>query len=142
MLDSIKKMSLIFVLVGLVVWVLSYMSYAFLLMSSERIATRIRVKYLESLLKQESAWYDIINPSELSARLGKETQSIQKALGEKMSTIILSFSMTISGLAISFSKGWSYSLILLIGFPFLTVIVSFMSKVLQAGYFENMKAYG
>ena len=130
MLSTISLMSLIFLCVGIAIWIFSYINFSFLLMSSERTATKIRVAYLESLLKQNSAWYDTINPSELSARLGKETNAIQRAIGEKMSTIILAFSMTISGLAFAFSKGWSFSLVLLATFPFLTITTSLMTKVM------------
>jgi ABC-type multidrug transport system fused ATPase/permease subunit len=58
---------------------------------------------------------------------------MQRALGEKMGTIILAFSMTIAGLAFAFTKGWSFSLILLVSFPFLGVTTALMSKVMQAG---------
>jgi ATP-binding cassette subfamily B (MDR/TAP) protein 1 len=103
---------------------------------------KIRVKYLESILKQESAWFDTINPSELSARLTKEAAAIQKALGEKMGTIILAFSMTVAGLTFAFTKGWTFSFVLLVAFPFLGFTTSLMTKILSKGSQENMKAYG
>jgi ATP-binding cassette, subfamily B (MDR/TAP), member 1 len=84
----------------------------------------------------------MINQSELSARLSKETAAMQRALGEKMGTIILAYSMTVAGLAFAFTKGWSFSLVLLVVFPFLGVTTSLMSKVMSAGSQANMKAYG
>ena len=124
-------MAEIFFGVGLGIWFLSYLDFSFLLISSERIGTKIRLKYLESLLKQESAWYDTINPSELSARLGKETLAITRALGEKVSTIVLAFSMCVSGLAFAFTKGWSFSLVMLAAFPFLTFTTKHTVRVLD-----------
>lgn len=59
-----------------------------------------------------------------------------------MGTIILAFSMTTAGLAFAFSKGWSFSLVLLIAFPFIGVTTSLMSKVMSKGSQETMKAYG
>lgn len=76
MLDTISTMCLIFTCVGIAVWIFSYLDYCFLLMFSERIARKTRIAYLESILKQESAWFDTNNPSELSARLGKEVLAI------------------------------------------------------------------
>jgi ABC-type multidrug transport system fused ATPase/permease subunit len=76
MLDTISFMCLLFTIIGCGVWVTSYVNYGFLLMFSERVAKKTRVKYLEAILKQESAWFDTTNPSELSARLGKETLAI------------------------------------------------------------------
>lgn len=59
-----------------------------------------------------------------------------------MGTIILAFSMTIAGLAFAFSKGWSFSLVVLASFPFIAVATSLVTKVMQSGFQENMKAYG
>lgn len=59
-----------------------------------------------------------------------------------MGTIILSLSMTFSGLAFAFSRGWSFSLVILAAFPFLAISTSLVTKVMQGGFQENMKAYG
>ncbi len=59
-----------------------------------------------------------------------------------MGTIILAFSMTIAGLAFAFTKGWSFSFVLLVGFPFLGFTTSLMTKILSQGSQETMKAYG
>jgi hypothetical protein len=45
-------------------------------MSSERIIRKTRTKYLEAVLRQDCAWFDKNNPSELSARIGKECMAI------------------------------------------------------------------
>jgi ABC-type multidrug transport system fused ATPase/permease subunit len=50
-LRTISLMSLIFTLVGIVIWITSYVSYAFLLIFSERIARKTRIKYLEAILR-------------------------------------------------------------------------------------------
>lgn len=134
MIDTISLMSLIFSLVGVAVWITCYISYAFLLMFSERVAKKTRIKYLEAIIRQESAWFDTTNPSEMSARLGKEILAIQKALGEKMGTIILAFAMTFSGLAFAFSRGWSFSLVILASFPFIGISTSLVTKVMQGGF--------
>lgn len=75
-IDTISTMSLIFTLVGIAVWFFSLIMYSFLLMFSERVTRKTRTEYLKSILRQESAWFDTINPSELSARLSKETNAM------------------------------------------------------------------
>lgn len=139
---TVGKMSLIFTLIGIALWFFSFIMYSFLLLFSERVVKKTRTKYLEAILRQESAWFDTINPSELSARLSKECASMQKALGEKMGTIILAYSMTLAGLAFALSKGWSYSLVVMASFPALMLSTAFMGKVISQGTQETMKAYG
>jgi hypothetical protein len=69
-------MSLIFTCVGIAVWIFSYFMYSLLLLFSERVVKKTRTKYLKAILRQESAWFDTINPSELSAKLSKETAAM------------------------------------------------------------------
>ena len=111
-------------------------------MSSEKIVRKIRTSYITAILRQECAWFDTNNPAELSARIGKETLAIQRALGEKMGMILLAFAMTTSGLAIAFVKGWSFSLVVVAAFPFIMIGTTLLNKVVQSGFTANMKAYG
>lgn len=46
MIDTISFMSFLFTMVGIGVWITSYIDYAFLLMFSERVAKKIRIAYL------------------------------------------------------------------------------------------------
>jgi ABC-type multidrug transport system fused ATPase/permease subunit len=50
--------------------------------------------------------------------------------------------MTIAGLTFAFTRGWSFSLVILGSFPFLLISTSLMTTVIQGGFQENMKAYG
>ena len=59
----------------------------------------------------------MMDPEELASRVHKETLAIQTATGEKMGNIYFSFSMTISGLAFGFIKGWLMTLFILAAFP-------------------------
>jgi hypothetical protein len=59
-----------------------------------------------------------------------------------MGTIILAFANTVAGLAFAFTRGWSFSLILLVAFPFLGFTSTLLTKVLVKGSQETMKAYG
>lgn len=59
-----------------------------------------------------------------------------------MGTIILAFAMTISGLTFAFTKGWSFSLVVLASFPFIMVTTTLVTMVMQSGFQENMQAYG
>ena len=61
-LKQIKLLSGIFTAIGVFVWISTYMYYSSLLVFSERITMKTKVRYLEAILKQESAWFDLSNP--------------------------------------------------------------------------------
>lgn len=128
-LESIRRISLILALIGVVIWIFSYIYYAFLLMFSELVGFKLKVAYFEAILKQDIAWFDSINPSELSAKVPKEVMAMQRALGEKMGTIILSIFMCISGLFFAFLKGWKFSFVLLALVPLITLGTFLFTKV-------------
>ncbi len=76
MLDTTSLISMLFAVIGVIVWILSYISYTVLILFSEKTANKIRVTYFESILKQESAWFDTINSNELPVKLEKEVETI------------------------------------------------------------------
>jgi ATP-binding cassette subfamily B (MDR/TAP) protein 1 len=84
-MDTVSLMSMLFVLIGAALWLFSFGYYTLFIIFSERVGKKIRLRYLRAILQQECAWYDLTNPNELSARIGKECIAIQKALGEKVS---------------------------------------------------------
>ena len=110
--------------------------------ASTRIAGRIKTKYLEAILKQESAWFDMINYTELSSRIEKECQSIQKAMGEKFGQIIFSLSMSLSGLTLGFLKGWSLALAICAIGPMFMIGGAVFTASIKTRILQAMKAYG
>jgi hypothetical protein len=56
--------------------------------------------------------------------------AIQRALGEKMGTIMLSFAMSIAGLFFAFFIGWWFSLILFFVFPVIFLFIIAMTKAM------------
>jgi len=127
--------------IGAGIWIFTYFMYSFLIIYSERVAKKTRVQYLRAILNQESAWFDLTNPLELSARIGKECLAIQKALGEKFGTIIMALSMCVSGLGFAFTRGWSFSLVIMAYFPIMAIVTGLQTAVVQQGFSKNLDAY-
>ncbi|CDW84334.1 abc transporter [Stylonychia lemnae] len=141
-LEGIKPTCLQFAIIGAVIWVTSYFYYALLVIMSERVGQKTRVAYLRAILQQDISWFDKTNVTELSARLTKECQAIQKALGEKMGTIQLAFAMCLSGLFFAFFRGWWFSLILFFAFPVLFAMTYIITLAMQSGFMQNLRSYG
>jgi len=51
-----------------------------------------------------------------------------------MGTIIMSFCMTISGFVFAFTKGWSYSLVLIGMFPPMLISTQMLTSVMQGSF--------
>ena len=141
-LDAVKTTIITLAIIGCVVWVITYVYFVSLVVMAERVGKKTRVHYLHAILKQDIAWFDSMNVPELSARLSKECQAIQKALGEKMGQILLGLGMSFSGLFFAFFRGWIMSLILFAAFPVMLIMMVIVGKAIQSGFRKNLEAYG
>lgn len=83
----------------------------------------------------------MIDTSSLSSNLGKECQSIQRAIGEKLGTLVVALSMAMSGIIFSMLKGWYYCLLLLLYFPIIFLMGFLIIFAVSRGFSDNMKAY-
>ncbi|CDW88003.1 abc transporter family protein [Stylonychia lemnae] len=140
--DAIKTTVITLAVIGVVIWAASYMYFVFLVAMSERIGKKTRVNYLQGILSQDIAWFDSINVPELSARLSKECQAMQRALGEKIGAILMSIGMCLAGLFFAFFRGWIFSLILLAAFPIVMILLGTTGKAMQNGFKQNLQSYG
>lgn len=122
------------VYIAAAVWVSCYIYYTSLTIMSERIGLKYKVNYLKALLKQDIAWFDSINSTELSSKLTRECQTIQKALGDKMGMTLRSLAMSVSGLFFAFFRGWYFSLLLLAAFPTILIMSMVMGAAMQSGF--------
>ena len=76
MLSVMSPLALKLTLIGAAMAATSYLYYVCLVIMAERVTKKTRVAYLRAILRQEVAWFDTFNVTELSARLSKECQAI------------------------------------------------------------------
>ena len=69
--DTVGDLALIFVWIGLAIFVVSYIEVAALTISAERQIKRIRSKYVDSILRQEIGWHDKSSAGEIATRVSK-----------------------------------------------------------------------
>jgi len=128
--------------VGIGSLIASYFAFACWMISGERQAIQIRKRYFRSLLSQEIAFFDSINPNELSTKIAEECFNIQGGIGEKVSTFLYSISMFIVGFIIGYIKGWQLALILTGFMPFLSITGAIFVYSIQKATTINNVAYG
>ena len=83
---------------------MSFTMFSTWMITGERQAIEFRKNYFSKILSQEIGWFDTINPNELASKVANETFDIQGAIGEKVPTFIMTFSMTFFGFVIGFTR--------------------------------------
>lgn len=91
--------------------------FACWMIAGERQSIACRKAYLGSLLRQEIGWFDTINQSELATKFATDCFAFQGAIGEKVSTLIMTLSMFVSGFIIAFIYGWLMTLVIATTLP-------------------------
>ena len=132
---------MIFFYIGIGMWVVSYLFLALWGMVSEHTGMIYRVKYLESVLKQDIQWFEENDPQSLAAKISQESTAIQVATGEKIANIIMSLSMCMAGFVFAFYVGWKFTLVTLVTIPFMFGIIVFLVIILQIGYKKGEAAF-
>jgi len=137
-----RKYAYSFLIVGLISWVLSYISMATWMIVGEKQAIRFRIAYFRALLRQEISWYDEHNPNEISTKIANDSFAIQAAISEKVSTFTFTMGNAIGGFTIAIMNGWKLALILaaLIIVPMM-IAGSCMIKSIQKFTSASAKAY-
>lgn len=92
-------------------------------------------------IEKDAQYYDLNNPTEMAARIAKETAAIQRAIGEKFGNIVMSAASFFLGYAFAFYWGWKLTLILLACFPVMMCTGTVLGVSLQGGMIEQLKAY-
>ena len=92
-----KKMCSIYLIQGTLAGIFAYLGKYLWVIAGEKQSNKFRKAYFKALLRQEIAWFDVINPHELNSKVSDDCGAIQRAFGEKFSDLIFIISMTVSG---------------------------------------------
>ena len=139
--DILQEQALWMCLIGVVAFVFAFLFSFLLALFAEKNTFKIRIKYFESVLKKDSAWFELNNPAEMGTRIYKETAIIQRAFGQKIGMIIVGVSSFLFAYGFAFYWGWKLTLVLLAAFPVMALMFGSMVIMLQSGTYEQMREY-
>ncbi len=101
------------------------------MIAGERQGVKCRQQYMAALLRQEIGWFDGQHSSELAAKVASESALLQKAIGEKAGTFIMTLSATVAGIVIAFIYGWQLTLVTFVIFPLVAITAYFFTWMIQ-----------
>ena len=119
-------------------WLFSYGFTAFFGMASEYTGVTFRIKYFESVLKQDITWFEDNDPQFLATKINKEANEIQSATSEKAANIIFGLTILFSGIIISFILSWKFTLVCCCIFPALYINMRVLVKTFQKSYMVSL----
>ena len=136
-----KTTMLNFIYIGLGAFLAGWGMFASWMISGERQGIACRKAYLRSLLKQEIGWFDVINQSELATKFATDSFAFKGAIGEKVSTIIMTISMFLAGFIIAFIYGWLMTLVVLASLPIIAIGGMMYASAIESKDMNQEKDY-
>lgn len=109
---TVNHNTLYFVYLGIGIFVASSLQTFLHVDRGEVIASRIRQHYLQSILRQNIAYFDRVGAGEVTTRITSDVTQIQDGISEKVGLILSGVSTFIAAFVIGFIKSWQMTLVM------------------------------
>ncbi|KAJ3229660.1 ATP-binding cassette, sub-B (MDR TAP), member 4 [Chytriomyces hyalinus] len=134
---ELNKFILIFVYLGLGSFALNYIGTLCWRLTGERQSLRIRLNFMESLLKQDISFFDDRRAGDLAGRLSTDTFLIQNGISEKIGLALYFLFSFLGSFVVAYTQGWKMSLVITAAVPALGFVLvttfSLLAKLTNEG---------
>ncbi|XP_062101437.1 ABC transporter B family member 13-like isoform X2 [Humulus lupulus] len=145
--SHVSENALNLVYLGLIVMASAWIGVAFWMQTGERQTARLRVKYLESILKKDIGFFDTeARDANIIFHISSDAVLVQDAIGDKTGHALRYLSQFIVGFGIGFTSVWRLTLVTLAVVPLIamagvayTLIMSTLSGKGEKAYAEAGK---
>ncbi|KAL6712231.1 hypothetical protein ACN47E_000108 [Coniothyrium glycines] len=101
---SITPKILLLVYIAIASFVCVYLHLVCWNLASQRLAQRVRDRYLKNLLRQDMAFFDNLQAGEVSSRLNGDIQAIESGTNEKVGVALTCISFCVTAYIVGFIK--------------------------------------
>ncbi|XP_022757720.1 ABC transporter B family member 21-like [Durio zibethinus] len=138
----VSKVALRFIYLAVGAAAAAFLQVTCWMVTGERQAARIRGLYLQTILRQDVAFFDVeTNTGEVVGRMSGDTVLIQDAMGEKVGKFIQLVSTFFGGFVIAFIRGWLLTLVMLTSIPLLVISGGVMALLISKMASRGQSAY-
>ncbi|KAI9200780.1 hypothetical protein LWI28_013145 [Acer negundo] len=145
--SRISEHALYLLYLGVVVLVSAWIGVAFWMQTGERQTARLRLKYLQSVLRKDMNFFDTeARDSNILFHISSDAILVQDAIGDKTGHSLRYISQFIVGFAVGFLSVWQLTLLTLAVVPLIaiaggayTITMSTLSEKGEAAYAEAGK---
>ncbi|XP_018348574.1 PREDICTED: multidrug resistance protein homolog 49-like isoform X2 [Trachymyrmex septentrionalis] len=134
-------LSILFIVVGLITGIGTFLQMHMFGLAGVRMTTRIRKMTFSAMLKQDMGWYDEDKNSvgALCARLSSDAAAVQGATGTRIGSMLQAFSTLVIGISISMYYSWKMTLVSVVSIPLVLGAVFFEARVMGGQGMEEKK---
>ena len=127
--------------IAVIVLFISGLMQFFFYTFANRLSFKVKMAYFRSCLEKDAAYYDQFSPTEIPARIVKETEQIRAGMGDKIGMCFQACSMLIAGFALAFVLGHQLAGWLMLFFPVFGLLGCCFWISISGGMREIAKTY-
>ncbi|KAJ6452145.1 P-loop containing nucleoside triphosphate hydrolase protein [Mycena vitilis] len=126
-------------ILGLGVFLTTYLYMHTWVLTSELSSRRIRERYLQCVLRQDPTFFDNVGAGEIVTRIQTDTNLVQQGISEKVALCVFFVSGFISGFVLAFVRSWRMALVLSTMLPFMMLTGGIMGKLVGKYTEDSLK---
>ncbi|XP_030031864.2 multidrug resistance protein homolog 49 [Manduca sexta] len=116
-------------------------SVALISWSALRQITKIRLKFLKTVLRQDMSWYDTNSEFNLASKMSEDLQKLKDGMGEKLAVVSNLVGTSLLCICTSFPLGWELTLACLVVMPFSIGASVYLSNYQTKSSIREMESY-
>ncbi len=129
-----------FVVVGLLVFVLTYAQSVVQTWASERVAKDLRTRVAAKISVQSFAWVERLTPSKLLTNLTSDVDAVKVFVSQAISSIISSLFLIVGASILLLSINWRLGLAILGVVPFIAITFQLVLRKVRALFRKSQEA--
>ncbi|KAJ1604138.1 hypothetical protein NDA14_002305 [Ustilago hordei] len=120
---------LFLVYIGIAMLAATYIYSAAWVYTGQVITRRIRERYLQAVLRQDIAYFDLVGAGEITTRIQSDIQLIQEGISDKIPMSVMFISAFVTGFIVAYVKSWQLALALSSMIPCIIAAGALMNAV-------------
>ena len=129
-----------FVLVGLLVFILSYAQSGVQTWASERVAKDLRTRLAAKVSVQSFAWVEQLTPAKLLTNLTSDVDAVKLFVSQAIASIISSLFLIVGASALLLSINWRLGLAILGVVPFISITFQLVLRKVRTLFKKSQEA--
>ncbi|CAO1320937.1 unnamed protein product [Diamesa hyperborea] len=109
--------------------------------NAQKQISKIRKLFLESVLRQDMAWYDLNTSDSFAVRITDDLDKLKEGIGEKLSIFIYLLMSFVISVVFSFFYGWKLTLVMMTCAPVIILCTAVVAKMQSSLTEKELKSY-
>ncbi|KZT39956.1 P-loop containing nucleoside triphosphate hydrolase protein [Sistotremastrum suecicum HHB10207 ss-3] len=128
---SAAKDALFLVVIGLGMFIATWIYMYVWGYTGELNARRVRENYLQAILRQDIAYFDKVGAGEVATRIQTDTHLVQQGVSEKVALTVMFIASFFTGFILAYVRSWRLALALSSILPCIGLTGAFMNKAVS-----------